>query len=63
MCSDQERAKRQKAMDFAIENTRLEGGTVSPEARAIMKKWVDGELSDDEMICYWCESNPSKDQS
>jgi len=32
-------AARRKGVDFAIENTRLSGGTVSMEARRLLEEW------------------------
>jgi hypothetical protein len=40
-------AARRKAVDSAIANTRLEGGTVSAETRRLMEEWVTGKLTDD----------------
>jgi hypothetical protein len=39
-----------RAAQFAIENTRLEGGTLSPETLALLEDWVSGEISDDELL-------------
>ena len=53
MTGDNERdgvAARRKGVDFAIENTRLSGGTVSMEARRLLEEWVTGKLTDDELL-------------
>lgn len=48
--SAQERATRQKAIDFARASVELEGFTLSPEVEAINQRYIDGELSGDEHI-------------
>lgn len=47
---DQERAARQKAIDFARASVELEGFTLSPEAEAINRRFIDGELTGDEHV-------------
>lgn len=46
---DHERAQRSNAMDNAIASVRLEGLEPSDEAKAIFERYVDGELTADEM--------------
>lgn len=46
--SNQERAARQKEIDFARASIELEGFTLSPEVEAINQRYIDGELSGDE---------------
>ncbi len=48
---------RRLAVRFALDNTRLEGGSVSPEARRRMDDWAEGKLSDDELMSGFSEPN------
>ena len=47
--NDRERAERQDAIDQALASVRLEGLEPSDEAKAIFKRYSDGELSLEEM--------------
>lgn len=47
---DQERAARQKAIDFARASVGLEGFTLSPEVEAISRRFIAGELTGDEHV-------------
>ena len=46
----EERARRQKAVDFARGSVRLEGFTLSEEVEAINRRFVDGELTSAEHV-------------
>lgn len=48
MITKQEKIERQKAVQFAIDNNRLEGLEVSQEFIYIAQEWIDGKLTDDE---------------
>ena len=49
MISEQERAKRQGAVDNALASIRLEGLEPNDAGHAIFRRYVDGELTIDEM--------------
>ena len=42
--------RRRLAVQFAIDNTRLEGGTVSPGTHQRMEDWAEGRITDDELM-------------
>lgn len=46
--SQQERANRQEAYDFAIASCRLEGMIMPPEAVKIMLAYVQGDITKEE---------------
>lgn len=48
--SDDDRARRQKAIDFARTNIELSGLTLSPEMEALGVRFVAGELSESEYL-------------
>ncbi len=52
--SSHEEATRIAAMGeharFAIANTEIEGGTITPETRALMDAWVREEIDDEELM-------------
>lgn len=48
--SDDERARRKKAVDFARTNIELSGFTLSPEMAALGVRFVAGELSESEYL-------------
>src|SRR3546814_5388672 len=48
--SDDERARRQKAIDFARTNIELSGFALSPGMAALGVRFVAGELSESEYI-------------
>ncbi len=41
---------RKAAARFAVANTEIEGGAVSAETKALLDRWVAGELDDDALI-------------
>ena len=43
--SDDERRRRQKAIDYARGSVRLEGFTLDPDIEALNQRYVDGELT------------------
>ena len=43
--SDEERGRRQYAVDFARGSVQLSGGEPGPEAEALARRYVEGELS------------------
>ncbi len=47
--SDDERHRRQKAVDYARGSVRLEGFIISPDIEALNQRYVDGELTSDEL--------------
>ena len=49
MISEQERAKRQQAVDNSLASVRLEGLEPNDAGHAIFRRYVDGELTIDEM--------------
>lgn len=49
MLNKQEKQARQKALQFAINNNRLEGLHLSPEMLAHFPKWIVGELTATEL--------------
>ncbi|KWF77598.1 hypothetical protein WL93_26670 [Burkholderia diffusa] len=48
--SEQERASRKAAIDYARGSVRFEGFVLSPEVEDINRRFIDGELSGDEHI-------------
>lgn len=48
--SDEERARRQAAVDFARGSMRLEGFALSAEVEEINRRFIRGEISDDEHL-------------
>lgn len=46
--SEQERASRKEAIDFARGSVRFEGFILSPEVEEINRRFIDGELTWDE---------------
>lgn len=49
MISEQERAKRQARIDRALASVRLEGLEPTDGTKAIAKRYVDGELTIEQM--------------
>lgn len=41
---------RNKAVQFAVANTAIEGGCILPETQKLMDEWARGEIDDDELI-------------
>lgn len=48
--SDKERACRQRAVDFGRGSVELSGGQITPEAEALNRRFVAGEVSDTDHI-------------
>lgn len=48
--SHEERAERQRAIDFARGSTQLSGGELDPEVEALNARYIAGELSGDEHV-------------
>ncbi|WP_242154435.1 antitoxin VbhA family protein [Sphingomonas sp. BAUL-RG-20F-R05-02] len=48
--SDEERAERQRAVDFARGSVQLSGGGLAPEVEALNARYVAGELSGEEHV-------------
>jgi len=48
--SAEERAKRQRAVDFARGSVRFEGFILSPEVEELNRRFVEGELTSDEHV-------------
>ena len=48
--SDEERAERQRAIDFARGSTQLSEGALDPEVEALNTRYFAGELSGDEHV-------------
>ena len=48
--SDNERARRQRAVDFGRGSVELSGGKITPEAEALNRRYVAGELSETDHI-------------
>jgi len=46
MITDEERAKRRVAYEFAKENSRKRGVELTPETEKLMAKYINGEISD-----------------
>lgn len=44
--SDEERARRQRLVDFGRGSVELSGGQITPEAEALNRRYVAGELSE-----------------
>ncbi|NML13068.1 antitoxin VbhA family protein [Sphingobium sp. AR-3-1] len=47
---EEERAQRQRAIDFARTSTELSGGSFSPETEPLNARFVSGELSGSDYI-------------
>jgi hypothetical protein len=47
--SDEERARRKAAIEYGRGSVRLEGFTLSPEAEALNQRYIDGELTREEL--------------
>ena len=47
--TDEERARRQKAIDTARRSIRLEGMQVDPEGEALFDRYIAGELTRPEL--------------
>lgn len=47
---DQERARRKAAIDFARGSVRFEGFVLPPEIEEVNRRFIAGELNDDEFI-------------
>lgn len=45
----EERASRKAAVDFARGSIRFEGGILSPEVEALNARYVDGEITSDDL--------------
>ena len=50
MISNDERKKRQMAYEVAKENSESRGVPLTRETEAIMKKYINGEISDQEFF-------------
>ena len=37
-------------MRFAIANTEIDGGNVTPETKALLDAWAEGDLTDDDLL-------------
>lgn len=48
--SEEERARRKAAIDFARGSVRFEGVVLSPEVEEINRRFIDGEITGDEHI-------------
>lgn len=48
--SDEERRKRREAIDYGVASVGLEGFTISAEAAAENERYIDGEITMDELI-------------
>ncbi|WP_010189129.1 antitoxin VbhA family protein [Sphingomonas sp. PAMC 26605] len=48
--SPEDRAERQRAVDFARGSVRYEGFVLSPEVEEIAARHIDGELTVDEFV-------------
>lgn len=62
--SDDERARRRKAVDFARTNVELSGFTLSPAMEALGVRFIAGELSESEYIAAalaHAESQPASE--
>ena len=46
----QERAARQREIDFARASIELEGFILTPDVEAINRRYIDGEISGDEHV-------------
>jgi hypothetical protein len=49
LLSDDERARRQKAIDYARGSVRLEGFVLDEEAEALFARYVNGEIDRPEL--------------
>ena len=47
--TDAERARRQEAICYGRGSVRLEGFVVSPEAEALNQRYIDGELTREQL--------------
>ncbi|MBF0786029.1 hypothetical protein E4T80_11190 [Muribacter muris] len=45
MISQEERNQRQKAVQFALDNNRLEGLDMDEDVLALSQEWIDGIIS------------------
>lgn len=54
--SEEERARRRAAVDFARGSVRLEGITLSPDIEAINERYINGEISTDEHVALCQQS-------
>lgn len=48
--SEEERARRKAAVDFARGSVRLEGFALSTQLEAINQSYINGELTDEEHV-------------
>ena len=48
--SAEERAKRQRAVDFARGSVRFEGFILSPEVEELNRRFIEGELTSNEHV-------------
>jgi len=48
--SAEERAKRQRAVDFARGSVRFEGFILSPEVEELNRRFIEGELTSEEHV-------------
>jgi hypothetical protein len=55
MISKQEQMKRQKAMENALANQRLEGLEPDPQTIADSERWTRGEITIEEMIAIYID--------
>ena len=57
--SPEERARRQEAVDYARGSARLEGFIVSPEVEEMNRRYIDGEMTSQELtaaILAFCKT-------
>ena len=48
--SAEERAKRQRAVDFARSSVRFEGFILGPEVEELNRRFIEGELTSEEHV-------------
>lgn len=51
---EEQRLRRQAAIDFALANIGLSGFAPSEDARDQMRRFIDGEIDLDEFLNAWC---------
>jgi len=63
--TDQERARRREAVEFARGSVRFEGIVLSPEALALAERFINGEITLEEhtrlgLELYWRDRQTSE---
>jgi len=63
--TDQERARRREAVEFARGSVRFEGIVLSPEAQALAERFINGEITLEEhtrlgLELYWRDRQTSE---